>query len=141
MAGCPHLCGARRTSSRRQGQSGSNGRAPRRDKEIRMSNHFDHVSITKKANVYFDGRCISHNLTFPDKTRKTVGVIMPGTLTFGTEAPEVMEIVEGKCRARIGSDGEWKDYGAGQQFRVPASSSFDIEVQEPVHYVCHFNHQ
>jgi uncharacterized protein YaiE (UPF0345 family) len=106
-----------------------------------MSNQFDHVSITKKANVYFDGKCISHNLTFPDKTRKTVGVIMPGSLNFATDAPEVMEIVEGKCRARIGSDGEWKDYGAGQQFRVPGSSSFEIEVQEPVHYVCHFNNQ
>jgi uncharacterized protein YaiE (UPF0345 family) len=106
-----------------------------------MSNQFDHVSIVKKANIYFDGKCISHTLTFPDKTRKTIGVIMPGSLRFATDAPEVMEIVDGKCRARIGSDGEWKDYGAGQQFRVPGSSSFEIEVQEPVHYVCHFNNQ
>jgi hypothetical protein len=106
-----------------------------------MSTQFDHVSIIKKANIYFDGKCISHTLTFPDKSRKTIGVIMPGSLTFATDAPEVMEIVEGKCRARIGSDGEWKDYAAGQQFRVPGNSSFDVEVQEPVHYVCHFNNQ
>ncbi|MFL6674843.1 MAG: pyrimidine/purine nucleoside phosphorylase [Massilia sp.] len=106
-----------------------------------MSNQFDHVSITKKANIYFDGKCISHNLVFPDQTRKTIGVIMPGALTFATDASEVMEIVEGKCRARIGLEGEWKAYAAGQQFRVPAKSSFDIEVQEAVHYVCHFNNQ
>jgi purine/pyrimidine-nucleoside phosphorylase len=107
-----------------------------------MSNsQFDHVSVMKKANVYFDGRCISHNLVFPDQTRKTIGVIMPGTLNFGTDSAEVMEILEGKCRARIGSDGEWKQYAGGQQFRVPARTSFEMEVSEPVHYVCHFASQ
>ncbi|TFW33578.1 pyrimidine/purine nucleoside phosphorylase [Massilia horti] len=106
-----------------------------------MSTQFDHASINKKANVYFDGKCISYNITFPDQTRKTVGVIMPGTLNFGTDVPEVMEIVDGKCRVRIGSDGEWKNCSGGQQFKVPAKSSFEIEVQETVHYVCHFNNQ
>lgn len=105
------------------------------------NSQFDHVSVTKKANIYFDGKCISHNLVFPDQTRKTLGVIMPGTLTFGTDTPEVMEIIQGKCRARIGPDGEWKAYEGGQQFRVPGQSSFEIEVSEPVHYVCHFSNQ
>jgi uncharacterized protein YaiE (UPF0345 family) len=105
------------------------------------SSQFDHVSVIKKANIYFDGRCISHNLVFPDQTRKTIGVIMPGTLTFGTDSPEVMEILEGKCRARIGPDGDWKEYAGGQQFRVPGKTSFEIEVAEPVHYVCHFANQ
>lgn len=103
-----------------------------------MGTTLDHVSISKQANIYFDGKCISHTLTFPDKVRKTIGVIMPATLTFATEAPETMEIVQGKCRARIGPNGEWKTYEGGQQFRVEANSSFDIEVIEPVHYVCHF---
>jgi len=111
------------------------------DKEIRMSTQFDHVSVTKKANIYFDGKCISYNLVFPDQTRKTVGVIMPGSLTFGTDSPEVMEIIDGKCRVRIGLDGDWKVCERGQQFRVPGKSSFDIEVQETVHYVCHFVNQ
>jgi uncharacterized protein YaiE (UPF0345 family) len=117
--------------------------APARlDEESRMSNdQFDHVSVHKKANIYFDGKCISHNLVFPDQTRKTVGVIMPGPLTFGTDTPEVMEIIEGKCRVRIGPDGDWKNYAGGQQFRVPANTSFDVEVTEPVHYVCHFSNQ
>jgi uncharacterized protein YaiE (UPF0345 family) len=106
-----------------------------------MSTQFDHVSITKKANIYSDGKCISHNLAFPDGTKKTVGVILPATLTFATDAPEVMEIVDGKCRVRIGPDGEWKTCAGGQQFRVPGKSSFEIEVQEPVHYVCHFANQ
>jgi uncharacterized protein YaiE (UPF0345 family) len=103
-----------------------------------MSTHLDHVSVSKKANIYFDGKCISHSVVYPDNTRKTIGVILPASLTFSTDAPEVMEIVEGKCRVRVGPDGEWKNYEGGQQFRVPGRSSFDIEVLEAVHYVCHF---
>ena len=103
-----------------------------------MSTQFDHVSIVKKANVFFDGKCVSHTVLFPDQTRKTVGVILPSTLTFNTGVAEIMEIVDGKCRARIGADGEWTAYGPGQQFHVPANSSFELEAIEATHYVCHF---
>lgn len=103
-----------------------------------MSTQFDHVSVVKKANIYFDGKCISYSLVFPDQSRKTVGVILPATVTFATDAPETMEIVEGRCRARIGEEGDWKTYEAGQRFRVPGNSRFDMEALEPVHYVCHF---
>ena len=30
----------------------------------------DGVSVTTQANVYFDGKCVSHNLTYPDGTKK-----------------------------------------------------------------------
>ncbi len=103
-----------------------------------MHTQFDHVSVIKKANIYSDGKCISHSLTFPDGSRKTVGVILPSTLIFGNKTPEIMEIVEGKCRVRIGESGEWQSIGSGQRFHVPAGSGFDLEAQEPVHYVCHF---
>ncbi|HJW56035.1 MAG TPA: pyrimidine/purine nucleoside phosphorylase [Burkholderiaceae bacterium] len=103
-----------------------------------MSTHFDHVSIAKKANIHFDGKCISYNLAFPDHTRKTIGVILPSSVTFDTESPEIIEIVAGKCRARIGEDGDWKSYEGGQRFHVPGTSRFDIEALEPVHYICHF---
>lgn len=103
-----------------------------------MRTHFDHVSIAKKANVYFDGKCISYNLEFPGHARKTVGVILPETVTFTTDSPETMEIVSGKCRVRIGEEGDWKTYEGGQRFHVPGNSRFDIEATEPVHYVCHF---
>jgi uncharacterized protein YaiE (UPF0345 family) len=103
-----------------------------------MGTHFDHVSISKKANVFLNGKCISYNLDFPGHAHKTLGVILESPVTFRTEGPEIMEIVSGKCRARIGEEGEWKIYESGQRFRVPAHSRFDVEVQEPVHYVCHF---
>lgn len=55
----------------------------------------DGVSVTTKASVYFDGKCVSHGITFPDGTKKSVGVILPATLTFNTGAPEIMECVGG----------------------------------------------
>jgi hypothetical protein len=102
-----------------------------------MSTQFDHVTVIKKANIFFDGKCVSHNVIFPDGTKKTIGVIFPSTLTFGTSAPEIMEINGGKCRVRQ-QDGEWKTFEAGQRFEVPGNSSFDIETLETVDYVCHF---
>lgn len=99
---------------------------------------FDQVSVVKKANVYFDGKCVSHTVLFADGTRKSVGVIFPSTLKFNTAAPEVMEINAGQCRVRLQGQDEWQVYNAGDSFNVPGDSSFDIEVLELVDYVCHF---
>lgn len=99
---------------------------------------FDNVSVKKKANVYFDGKCVSHTVLFPNGTRSTIGVIFPGTLTFNTGAPELMEINLGACKVRLSGEQEWKHYGAGEKFTVPGNSSFDIEVTEMLDYVCHF---
>ena len=63
--------------------------------------HFDNVSVTTKANVYFDGKCVSHGFTLADGTKKSVGVILPATLTFNTGAPEVMECVGGSCDYKL----------------------------------------
>ncbi|MBI2311983.1 MAG: pyrimidine/purine nucleoside phosphorylase [Betaproteobacteria bacterium] len=99
---------------------------------------FDNVSVINKANVYFEGKCVSHTVLFPDGTKKTVGVIFPSTLTFSTSAPEVMELNAGKCRIRLKGETGWKVYEAGQKFSVPGNSSFDIETLETLDYVCHF---
>ena len=99
---------------------------------------FDNVSVTKKANVYFDGKCVSHTVHFADGSRKSVGVIFPSRLTFKTGEPERMEIVAGKCRVKLAGDTNWHPYQAGDSFKVPANSSFDIETLETLDYVCHF---
>lgn len=103
-----------------------------------MSAQFDQVSVVKAANVYFDGKCVSHTVILADGTKKTVGVILPSTLTFNTGAPEIMEGVGGSCRVRLKGESEWVTYGVGQSFNVPGNSSFDIACDEPYHYVCHF---
>lgn len=99
---------------------------------------FDHVSVKKKANVYFDGKCVSHTVLFQNGTRATVGVIFPSSLTFNTGSPELMEINGGVCKVRLKGETEWKTYAEGEKFTVPGNSSFDIETLETLDYVCHF---
>ena len=104
-----------------------------------MSDRIDNVSVGKKSNVFFDGKCVSHSVFFPDGTRKTVGVIMPGSqLTFNVGVPELMEITSGTCRVKIGGEPEFKTYAAGSQFSVAANSRFVIEANEVINYVCSF---
>ena len=100
---------------------------------------FDNVSVIKQANVFFDGKCVSHTVLFPDGKRKTVGVIMPDSqLTFNVGSPELMEITSGTCHVRLTGETNAKAYTAGMQFSVPANSSFEIHTQDTVHYVCSF---
>ena len=100
--------------------------------------HIDGVSVTTQASVFFDGKCVSHGITFADGTKKSVGVVLPATLTFNTGAPEIMECVAGYCEYKLAGTDAWVKSSAGEQFSVPGNSKFDIRVTEPYHYICHF---
>jgi purine/pyrimidine-nucleoside phosphorylase len=100
---------------------------------------FDNVTVLAKANVYFDGKVISHTVRLPDGSRKTLGLIYPGKYNFGTDQAEHMQIISGECRVKLDGATEFCTYPAGTAFEVPAKSGFDIEV--PAHlceYVCSF---
>jgi uncharacterized protein YaiE (UPF0345 family) len=100
--------------------------------------HIDAVSVTTQASVYFDGKCISHGITFADGTKKSVGVVLPATLTFNTGAPEIMECVAGSCEYKLAGSDQWLTSTPGEKFSIPGNSKFDIRVTEPYHYICHF---
>jgi len=100
--------------------------------------HYNGVSVTTQANVYFDGKCVSHSITLADGTKKSVGVVLPATLTFNTGAPEIMECVAGSCEYKLKGSDAWVRSSAGEKFSVPGNSSFEIRVTEPYHYICHF---
>ena len=96
------------------------------------------ASISAQANVYFDGKCVSHTVTLADGTKKSVGVVLPAQLTFKTGAPEVMECVAGSCEYKLAGSDTWSRSVPGEKFSIPANSSFDIRVGEAYHYICHF---
>lgn len=98
---------------------------------------FKNVEVIKKANVYHEGRVSSRTIVTPSGEKKTLGVMLPGSYRFNTEAPERMDVTQGHCRVRI-ADGAPQDYRAGESFDVPGKSYFDIEVLALVDYVCHF---
>lgn len=99
---------------------------------------FDNVSVVKNGNVFFDGKCVSHSVLFADGSRKTIGVILPSTLTFNVSKKELMEITSGTCRVKIGDEPEFKTYTAGDHFSVAANDRFVVEAKEVVNYVCSF---
>ena len=105
-----------------------------------MSDRIENVAISTKSNIYFDGKCVSHSVYFPDGSRKTVGVVLPDSqLTFNVGAPELMEITAGECRVKIAGEAEFKTYTAGSSFRVAENSSFDIHTgASAVDYICSF---
>jgi uncharacterized protein YaiE (UPF0345 family) len=96
------------------------------------------VTVATQANVYFDGKCVSHGITLADGTKKSVGVVLPATLTFNTGAPEIMECVAGACEYKLAGTETWVRSQAGERFSVPGNSSFQIRVTEAYHYICHF---
>jgi len=100
---------------------------------------FKNVEVVTKANVYFDGKVVSHSVLFGDGSKKTLGLIYPGSFHFGTERPELMQIVAGLCRVRLDGEPDFKTYAAGTAFRVPGNAGFDIAVESGIaEYVCSF---
>jgi len=100
---------------------------------------FKGVTAVTKANVYFDGKVVSHSLLFPDTSKKTLGLIYPGKFHFATNKAERMEIVAGSCAVKVDGQNQVQNYSTGQLFEVPAKSGFEIEVkQELCEYICSF---
>lgn len=100
---------------------------------------FSNVTATAKGNIYFDGGVVSHTLTFSDGSRKTLGIIRTGSYRFNTAAAEEMIITDGTCRYRLDGTEAWISCTAGEAFKIPANSAFDISVDEGVaQYICSF---
>lgn len=99
---------------------------------------FESVAAVCKANVYFEGKVISHTI-FVGNDRKTLGVILPGEFQFDTSAPERVEIASGTCRVKLSGESEWTTYETGSVFHVSGNDSFDIAVdQGHVDYICSY---
>ena len=99
---------------------------------------FDGVSIVKKANVYFDVKVSSRTVLFADGTRKTLGFMLPGTYEFGTDAPELMEVIGGEMEVLLPGESAWQTIAEGASFSVPGKASFQVKVSEFADYCCSY---
>lgn len=100
---------------------------------------FSNVTVEAKANVYFDGRVVSHTVLFTDGTKKTLGLIYPGKFHFGTAAPERMEIIAGSCEVILDGTTDVLSIEGGSAFDVAGNSGFTIEVKDGIcEYICSF---
>jgi uncharacterized protein YaiE (UPF0345 family) len=99
----------------------------------------ENVSVDAKANIYFDGRVISHSVYDSQGRKSTLGLIYAGSYQFNTGAPERMVITAGTCKVKIAGEEEWKTYAAGMEFKVPGKSAFEISVVKGIaEYICIF---
>ena len=100
---------------------------------------FAGVTVYTKANVYFDGKVVSHSLLMPDGAKKTLGLIYPGSYHFGTAAPERMEIIAGACEVVLDGTDDTLVIEAGSAFDVAGNSGFTIIVADGIcEYICSF---
>lgn len=96
------------------------------------------VTALTKANVYFDGKVVSHTLLLEEGAKVTLGLIFPGSYRFTTGAAENMVIVAGACEYRLEGVEQWTACAAGASFDVPANAAFEIRCEAICEYLCAF---
>ena len=99
---------------------------------------FENVTVVKNANVYFGGNVVSRTVQFPDGTKKTLGFMQKGEYEFGTDAPELMEILSGELQVQLPESSEWKKVVGGESFHVSGNGRFTMKVTQPTDYCCSF---
>jgi len=100
---------------------------------------FENVTVKKEANIYFDGKVTSRTVFFPDGSRKTLGVMLPGDYRFGTDSHEIMEILSGELVVVLPGSREAVTVKSGGTFEVPADSLFTVSVKEITDYCCSYS--
>ena len=103
-----------------------------------MIEKLENVTAMTKANVYFDGKVVSHTVYMPNGDRKTLGLFLPGEYEFGTADAEIMDITEGVCQILLPGEKEWKDIKAGENFNLPANDKYGFRCYVPVQYLCSY---
>ena len=99
---------------------------------------FDNVTVIKPVNSYFDGNVTSRTVIFPDGSKQSLGVMLPGEYEFGTDLKEIMEIMSGELDVLLPGKTEWQAITGGQSFEVPASSKFQLKIKTLTDYCCSY---
>ena len=99
---------------------------------------FKGVTVVREANIYFDGKVTSRSVLFPDGSKKTLGVMLPGEYEFGTGDKEIMDIFSGELDVLLPGETAWKSIKGGQSFEVAPNAKFKLKVKKLTDYCCSF---
>ena len=99
---------------------------------------FKNVTVTREANIYFDGKVTSRTVLFPDGEKKTLGIMLPGDYEFGTEQKEIMEILAGDLDVLLPGQEDWTTVSRGESFEVPSESKFKLKIKTVTDYCCSY---
>ncbi len=97
----------------------------------------ENVTVTKAANIYYDGKVTSRTVEMADGSIQSLGIMLPGNYTFETKEAEIMEMLSGELEIRL-PDERWKILNTPETFNVPANSSFDLKIKMVTDYCCSY---
>jgi len=97
----------------------------------------ENVTVIKNANIYYDGRVTSRTVELADGSTQSLGIMLEGEYTFGTNEAEIMEILSGELDIRLENE-EWRTLNTPETFNVPANSSFDLKIHSVTDYCCSY---
>ena len=95
------------------------------------------ITIKKEANIYYDGKVTSRTITLNNGDTQSLGIMLPGEYTFGTDLAEIMEIMSGELDIKLPNE-QWKTLNTPEIFNVPANSSFDLKIKTVTDYCCSY---
>lgn len=98
---------------------------------------FTNVTVSKEANIFYDGKVTSRSLEFEDGTRKSLGIMLPGEYEFNTIHEQIMDVQTGELEVMMPAE-DWKKIVAPQTFIVKPNSKFKLRVHSLVDYCCSF---
>jgi uncharacterized protein YaiE (UPF0345 family) len=99
--------------------------------------YIKNITIKKEANIYYDGKVTSRTIIDQDGNTQSLGIMLPGEYTFGTNEAEIMEILSGDLDIKLPNQ-EWKTLNTPETFNVPANSSFDLKIKSVTDYCCSY---
>ena len=97
----------------------------------------ENVSVVKEANIYYDGKVTSRTVELADGSIQSLGIMLPGDYTFGTNKAEIMEMLSGDLEIKLPNE-DWKILNTPETFNVPANSSFDLKIKTVTDYCCSY---
>ncbi len=90
-----------------------------------------------KVFEYFEGKVKS--IAFENSQgMATVGVMDKGEFEFVTSTVEYMMVVSGILTVLLPGSKDWKTYGKGESFLVPADKIYRVKVSEQTAYYCRY---
>ena len=99
---------------------------------------FSNATVQKEANIYYDGKVTSRTVILEDGSKVTLGIMLPGQYEFGTDGPEIMEILSGDLKVLLPGEEEWLEIQGASTFKVPGASSFKLEIRKVTDYCCSY---
>lgn len=97
----------------------------------------ENATIVKAANIYYDGKVTSRTVNLSDGTTQSLGIMLPGEYTFGTNEAEIMEMLSGELDIKLPGE-EWKTLNTPETFNIAANASFDLKIKTVTDYCCSY---